>query len=194
MPPPETAAVKRPKDEIVVDLRDPFIAAFLAWLIPGAGHIYQRRYGKGGLFMVCILATFVYGLFLGGGKVVYASMRAGDERYAYVCQVGVGLPALPALVQSYRMNHGQGPLSLFGLTIMVPPDMNRMPDELAEWNSDPTIKFDLGTLFTMVAGLLNILAVFDAWGGPVYLTDSGGQKSEDDEQGEKTKRKQASAT
>jgi hypothetical protein len=27
--------------------------------------------------------------------------------------------------------------------------------------------FELGTVFTMVGGLLNILAMYDAWGGPV---------------------------
>src|SRR5690242_14086203 len=50
-----------------IDLRDPWLAAFLAWLVPGLGHMYQRRWGKGGLFMTCILATFFYGLWLGGG-------------------------------------------------------------------------------------------------------------------------------
>ncbi len=187
MPPSEPAT--RPEDEIVVDLRDPYVAAFLAWLFPGAGHMYQRRYGKGGLFMVCILATFFYGLFLGGGKVVYASMRAGDERYAYICQVGVGLPALPALVQAYRVNNGKAALPIFGTTIMAPPEIPPNRDELAEWNSDPNIKFDLGTLFTMVAGLLNVLAVFDAWGGPVYIADSGGKKEASDDKGQKAEKK-----
>ena len=28
--------------------------------------------------------------------------------------------------------------------------------------------FDLGTAYTMIAGLLNVLAVYDAWGGPVF--------------------------
>ncbi len=27
--------------------------------------------------------------------------------------------------------------------------------------------FDMGTLYTMIAGLLNILVVFDAYGGPL---------------------------
>ena len=27
--------------------------------------------------------------------------------------------------------------------------------------------YDLGTVFTMIAGLLNVLVVFDAWGGPM---------------------------
>ena len=61
-------------DEMIeVDLRNPAVAAVWAWVCPGAGHIYQRRYSKGILFMVCILATWFFGLSLGGGHVVYAS-------------------------------------------------------------------------------------------------------------------------
>ncbi|HZZ72111.1 MAG TPA: DUF6677 family protein [Pirellulales bacterium] len=161
-----------PREEIAINLRDPYLAAFLAWLIPGAGHLYQRRFGKGGLFMICILSTFFYGLFLGGGKVVYASMRENDQRLAYFCQIGVGLPALPALVQAYRAKNNLSPLPLLDPPIMVPPKMAGNQDELAEWNRDPNLKFDLGTLFTMVAGLLNVLAIFDAFGGPVYLVEA----------------------
>ena len=58
---------------VEIDLKDPRLAAFLAWLIPGAGHIYQGRTGKGVLFFVCILGTFFYGLYIGDGRVVYAS-------------------------------------------------------------------------------------------------------------------------
>ena len=52
-----------PTDESVVeiDLKDPRLAAFLAWLVPGLGHIYQGRTGKGVLFFVCIVGTFFYG-------------------------------------------------------------------------------------------------------------------------------------
>ena len=34
-------------EEIEVDLRNPVAAAVWAWLWPGAGHLYQRRYAKG---------------------------------------------------------------------------------------------------------------------------------------------------
>ena len=87
-------------------LKDPVLAGFLAWLLPGAGHFYQGRYAKGVLYLVCILGTFVYGLYLssrrttGPARVVYFSFRSGDLRLAYLCQVGAGLPALPALVQA----------------------------------------------------------------------------------------------
>ena len=71
-----------------VPLRDPFVGALLAWLIPGAGHWYQGRRSKAVLFFVCITVTFLYGLYLGEGRVVYASMRPEDRRFPYFCQVG----------------------------------------------------------------------------------------------------------
>ena len=40
--------------------------------------MYQRRWGKGGLFMACILSTFFFGLYLGDGKGVHAPVRDGE--------------------------------------------------------------------------------------------------------------------
>lgn len=162
-----------PEHPIEVNLRNPALAALLAWLIPGAGHLYQRRYAKGVLFMVCILGTYFFGLALGGGKVVYASFRAPDIRYPYICQVGVGLPALPALVQRKRVIGSQPPKEPLWNGFMAPP---RQPvleseyDQLAEWHGDLKSRFELGTLYTMVAGLLNILAIYDAFAGPVFAS------------------------
>jgi hypothetical protein len=85
-----------------VDLKDPTTAAILAWLIPGLGHFYQGRYFKSGLYFVCILGTFVAGLYLGDDKVVNWTWTSGRKTYGYAAQVLVGLPALPALVQAYR--------------------------------------------------------------------------------------------
>jgi hypothetical protein len=39
-------------------------------------------------------------------------------------------------------------------------------DQLGYWNYQLGSYFDLGTVFTMIAGLLNVLAIWDAWGGP----------------------------
>lgn len=39
--------------------------------------------------------------------------------------------------------------------------------DLSDWNEKSSSGFDMGTLYTMIAGLLNILVVFDAWGGPL---------------------------
>jgi hypothetical protein len=43
------------------------------------------------------------------------------------------------------------------------------PDELAKWNYDLGDLFDIGTVFTVIAGLLNILAIYDAYGGPLII-------------------------
>jgi hypothetical protein len=137
------------------------------------------------LFFVCIVGTFLYGLYIGQGRVVYAATtdvfsRRFLDRWQYICQVGVGLPALPAYVQTWRAERGRGPL--FGDNFMRPPDMSRQyssedqsqnvvkhPNELAKWQHDLADSFELGTVFTVIAGLLNILAIYDAHGGPLVI-------------------------
>ncbi len=173
----QTGSTTDTPEVLEVDLRDPALAAFLAWFLPGAGHIYQGRIGKGLLFFVCILGTFAYGLYLGGGRVVYASWRPDDRRLPYLCQIGVGLPALPALVQAQRLRSGKQPL-FAGL--MAPP---RNQDELADWHFRLHRYFDLGTVYTMIAGLLNVLAIYDAWAGPLLIvTESKKRKQPDDDE------------
>ncbi len=190
------------EDAVVVDLRDPKIAALLAWVWPGAGHFYQRRFTKGFLFMVCILGTFFYGLGIGRGRVVYASFRDNDFRWQYVCQAGVGSPSFLAMVQSFKVKNDGDPFFVLvvrypaGYTVngelrefeIIPRDQvdnfNGKPikdglmappkgpvylednDVLGMWHSEMRHMFDLGTLFTVVAGILNILAVYDAFAGP----------------------------
>ena len=148
-----------------VDLRDPLVATFLAWLWPGAGHLYQQRYGKAILFMACILSIFFFGFAIGGGRVVYASWKKEDRRLPYLCQICIGAPALPALVQNYRVTRGR--TALFNGVMAPPRHVNQEHrDELAEWHEK--YQFELGTVFTMIAGLLNVLAIYDAGAGPVF--------------------------
>jgi TM2 domain. len=149
-------------DSLEIDLREPNFAALLAWLWPGLGHIYQRRYAKGVLFMVCILGTYFFGLALGEGKVVYASWNQVERRWQFPLQLGVGLPAAPAVVQSFVVRRGGEP-ALFGGKFAPP----RSQEELSEWHNRLNIRFELGTLYTMIAGLLNVLAIWDAFAGPV---------------------------
>ncbi|MGE5193509.1 MAG: DUF6677 family protein [Deltaproteobacteria bacterium] len=93
-----------------VNLKDPVIAAILAFLLPGMGHFYQRRIFKGVLYAVCILGTFFTGLKIGHGQVVYFHWKQSENRtYAYLCQVWVGLPALPALAQVRRAREAYEP-------------------------------------------------------------------------------------
>lgn len=157
-----------------IDLKDPVVAAILAWLVPGLGHLYQGRRAKGLLFMVCILSTFFYGLFLSDGRAVYASWTDWDRRLPYLCQIGVGLPAMPALVQTYLVRSGKAP---WAGGIMAPPATML---QLNEWYRQLHRYFELGTVYTMIAGLLNVLAIYDAWGGPVQLAVRETKKREDE--------------
>jgi hypothetical protein len=183
-------AAKGDDSTIEIELKDPRVAAFLAWLIPGLGHLYQGRTAKGILYFVCILGTFYYGMYIGSGRVVYASTQPMfswkffNERWQYACQVGVGLPALPALVQRQRMIDHNEPL--LGDNFMRPPygadrgpfrsedqsDRSNTvlsPDELAKWSYDYGENFEIGTVFTVIAGLLNVLVILDAYGGPLII-------------------------
>ena len=56
--------------------------------------------------------------------------------------------------------------------LMAPP---RDPGVLADWHKDLNMRFELGTLYTMIAGLLNVLAIWDAYGGPV-VSEPGKQE------------------
>ncbi len=171
-----------------VELRDPEVAAFLAWLVPGLGHLYQRRTAKAILYFVCILGTFLYGIYLGGnsrlgwGRVVYASWKADDKRISYFGQVGAGLIALPALVQATRARNGSPPL---WNGFMAPPG-DRASTTLDNLQKDLNRYFELGTVYTLVAGLLNLLAIYDAWCGPVFAEAKDEEKEHDgrDEQKE----------
>ncbi len=202
-----------------VPLRDPFIAVILAWLIPGLGHWYQGRRGKAVIFFVCIMSSFYYGLYLGGGRVVYASWNPSDRRLPLLCQAFVGVPSVPAFVQSRRFGYYNDEWSLRvrtmqaararlgtpvndsdipgegspGLTkmlerlarnegpfwnwFMVPPvvkagDGGDVPDELDLLHKNLNRYFELGTVYTMIAGLLNVLVIYDAWGGPAFSVRS----------------------
>lgn len=160
--------------ETPIVLKDPAMAAVLAWFVPGLGHLYQGRTAKGILFLVCILGSFLYGVYLGGdsefgwGRVVYMSFHPEDLRLHFLCQVGAGLPALPAVIQGARVRSGREPL--WG-GLMAPPrrpsDRNSKQPTLDELHKKLPYYFELGTLYTMIAGLLNILAIYDAWAGPV---------------------------
>ena len=63
---------KRVFDGVEVDMKNRAVAAFLAYLLPGAGHYYQGRKTKAILFATCILGLFLTGFIIGRGRVVYA--------------------------------------------------------------------------------------------------------------------------
>lgn len=171
-----------------IDLKNRQLAAFLAWLLPGAGHYYQGRVAKASLFFVCIMTTWTLGFALGGGHVVYASWQPGDRRWHYFLQAGVGTAALPALVQGNRMRqmtNEKGVTSpayepLWG-GFMAPPQrpvIEDRTDEVSAWYARSGAGYEMGTFYTMIAGLLNILVVYDAYSGPLSVPISGRKQKE----------------
>lgn len=194
---PNAAGSTAPEDLVEIDLKEPWIASLLALVLPGLGHIYQGRTAKGVLFFVTVFGTFIYGLYLGGGKCVYAHVPWEQQfRWQYFCQLGVGLPATPMLIQKQRVMNNQEPL--FG-GFMAPPErgpvdwkddsgnMTTQPNELAQWTVELHPFFELGTVFTMVAGLLNVLVVCDAAGGPLIISHSKDKDKEEGDPKEKSK-------
>lgn len=159
-------------ETIVIDLKDPRIAVALAWAVPGLGHLYQGRQAKGLLFLFCILGTFLLGVFLGSnsevgwGRAVYYTSQ--PKRLPYFCQVWTGVAAMPALFQYYWAGHNGSPEDSPLGRFMFPPRDNAELDEL---HYSLNRYFELGTVYTMVAGLLNILAMFDAYSGPMPVVE-----------------------
>lgn len=143
-----------PTNIIEVELRDPLLAAFMGWLVPGLGHIYQGRIAKGVLFAVCILGTYFFGLFVGDNHVVFASNSSYARMLQFGCQACVGLPVTPAIYQAVRVRMGrEAPIR---------------DADIAEWNRRLGSGYDLGVLYTVCAGLLNVLAICDAYAGPMF--------------------------
>jgi hypothetical protein len=197
-----TEVAQSPAEE-VIKLKDPALAAFLAWLVPGLGHWYQGRRGKAALYFICITGLFAYGVYLsssrekvdgnviGYGRAVYFSLRSSDLRLPYLCQIGVGLPSLPALLQANQMSNHR---KVWWGGFMAPP---RLPGPSGRDQDDPNADqptpgdlhrylhryFELAGFFTMVAGLLNVLAIYDALAGPVIVSQPTGKKK--DEENEK---------
>ncbi|MFM9964609.1 MAG: DUF6677 family protein [Planctomycetaceae bacterium] len=93
-----------------INLRSRSLAAVLAFLIPGAGHWYQRRYFKAAIYSICILSTFYWGQVLADWKGVYFRWEDIEERrfqtrertIGYLSQFLTGLPSMPGLFQWHR--------------------------------------------------------------------------------------------
>jgi len=79
------------------------IVPAVAWLIPGAGHLIQKRWGRGLLLMASITAMFVLGLLMQGR--VYMP-NGGDilDMLGFVGDVGAG--GLYIVTRAMDWGHG----------------------------------------------------------------------------------------
>ncbi|MCL2005724.1 MAG: hypothetical protein FWG73_06120 [Planctomycetaceae bacterium] len=171
MPVPNAAAKNTGNAD--VDLRNPFLAGILAWLVPGLGHLYQRRYPKALIFFLCIMPTFAIGCVLASGpeigiaRNVYWSWRAGDMRFWWLAQAPLGVAVIPSWTQAWQVDAGKQPTlgTFMSPPKLYPEDRQGIAPVLSELRRK-TPHYELGTYLTVIAGLMNILVIFDAIGGP----------------------------
>lgn len=108
------------------------LAPAIGWLIPGAGHMIQKRWIRGGLLFVSIVTLFLLGLAM-QGRIYKAN--GGDilDILGFIGDVGAGALYIVTLAADW----GQGAIAF--------------------------ATADYGTKFMIVAGLLNFIAVADAY-------------------------------
>ena len=108
------------------------MAPAIGWLIPGAGHLIQKRWIRGLLLMGSVVAMFVMGLAM-DGKIY--NPNAGDllDILGFFGDLGAGCLYLAGRGLSW------GSVAITSATA------------------------DYGTKFIVVAGLLNIMSVVDAY-------------------------------
>jgi|694.fasta_scaffold00031_34 hypothetical protein len=170
-----------------LNLRNRQLAALLAWLLPGLGHYYQGRHFKARIYFASIMICLVLGLVVSGGRCVYASWNGVEKRWQYLLQSGNALPAVPAAIQAWRKSGNKAPFFegwFFEQGQPAPFAAPRDTGQLDKWHYDTASGFELGTLYVMIAGLLNVLAIYDAYSGPLPPPHHAKKKKGEDEKAE----------
>jgi hypothetical protein len=108
------------------------LVSLAAWVIPGAGHIWQGRRFKGFAFLVILPLMFALGLLFQGRlfPVTFIDPLVGLMGLA---ELGIGLPYFIARA----LGAGSGTVR--------------------------AVTYEYGNAFIIVAGLLNLLVVLDAY-------------------------------
>jgi hypothetical protein len=155
-----------------------FQAGFLSYLIPGLGQIYQGRVGKGLIFLVSLYGLFFYGMYLGSWKNVYLADTARTNnswnlqppllanlwnRLPFIGQFWIGAAAWPAIWQYNTFDEKQERGPLFGTFERAPSE-----DEINRLQVEGDKSWDLGWVYTVIAGVLNIYVIYDAYAGAAF--------------------------
>jgi len=116
-------------------IRKALTACFLGWVIPGGGHWYLGKKGRASLFLSVVVLLLVLGVCL-DGKIYQVQKDQPLTLLASFASMGNG-PAHFVLRHSGWTSEGRG--------------ANRSPS------------FEFGNTFILVAGLLNMLIILDAY-------------------------------
>ncbi len=137
-------------------IRSPALTVLAAWLIPGSGHFLLGRRGRAAVIFTTVVLTFALGLLMHGA--LFSPSSPGFEvngrgALTTTAQIASQGDVLTKLIQygGFLGNVASGFLywgaSLFGYN---PPDMAGHSE-------------DYGSKFLVAAGLLNVLAIVDAY-------------------------------
>lgn len=194
-PPPPPVKPAKPAADPVPLPPAPFDlpAAVLSYLIPGLGQVYQGRIGKGLLFFFGLYGLFFYGMAMGQWKNVWlpdardlpevevVGFRLGgvpkalSYRYQYLGQFWIGAAAWPAAVQYAYFDKDKNAGPVFGAFERAPSE-----EELNTLQRDGDKRWDLGWVYTVIAGVLNLLVIYDALAGPMFREPPPGWKPSDE--------------
>lgn len=122
-------------------LTPPPLVALLGWLIPGAGYWVLGDRRRALTVGITILALFFLGVLIGGVRVIEAPPSAGQfmQRPWFIGQALAGPIGLVGAWISNLLSAGR-------YALVIPHS------RVAE----------IGTLYTAVAGMLNLMAIIDA--------------------------------
>ena len=170
------------------------LAAFLSYLIPGLGQIYQGRIAKGLLFFVCVYTLFFYGMYQGSGSItlngrtytvssnVYLPDTADKNnpfglprllanlynRPQFLGQFWIGIAAWPALWQYANYDRLDPREDADGDKLLGTFERTPSQEALNALNTSRDKLIDLGWVYTVIAGVLNIMVIYDALAGPAF--------------------------
>ncbi len=187
-------ATDTPSDQAAASAPRSFdvLAALLSYIVPGLGQIYQGRIGKGLLFMVSLLGMFFFGMHLGDWKNVYLppdNQRAPgylrqlpgrlqwvsslvNDRLAFAGQFWIGAAAWPAILQYAEKWPAAEHASEFWREFEKTPSERSLNELQAASNK----RWDLGWVYTVIAGVLNILVIYDALAGPAFVAGAAAEQ------------------
>jgi hypothetical protein len=169
------------------------IAALLSYLIPGLGQVYQGRIGKGLLFFFGLYVLFFYGMAMGQWRNVWLPntsqlppLQIAGNRLAgvptsvwyrpqFLGQFWIGMAAWPAVVQYATFDPTENAGPIFGTFQRTPSE-----EELNELQRNGNKRWDLGWVYTVIAGVLNLLVIYDAFAGPMFREPPPGWKPKDE--------------
>lgn len=118
-----------------------WLIGLLAWAVPGLGHFLQGRWFRGLLLGAAVWTMFLIGLGLGGHLFTVSSDDQG----------------LAALVPALWMVGDMGSGILYAFCWLMNLGFVDTPEAAAR------VTFEYGNTFLVVAGLLNYLAMLDAF-------------------------------